>query len=427
MSKLIKTDWATVKNRVAKVNKELFEIIERLSPSEKLPLYLVKYNYGQDLIKNGIFQIPVNSMGGFERLDHSDVAHDLGYNDMNHPVFMVLSGCVETSISLDPRSIPFGVSRPGSIVGLWKALDNKDFSYCLNLPNWCVTAGAKSVFMLPKINENRGHHRLEVEFGKPIRKPKSHAEHFLTFSDLAGASWECELLLFSKAWFDQIHTLLWKAFYNYLLSASWRSSAYFRNNFTWDIAFNQIDTDCGVQPSRHIFDIVKHLIITSMGVFPAFEPASNNQLAPVANIQEAYAEVYRIKYCPVIFAPAYLNGEGNMNAVYFSLQMNTALELAAKNLNKATNIEELYQVYLLLSRYKKALCTGDYLKTPVSQLNDIHFDFFHKSPSDYRGFKAIDQLFEEDGRFKKQHSKYSDLMLPHAASFFSGCVRISNG
>ncbi len=54
--------WVDVRDDVRRVNKAFFDIIEQISPDRSLPIYKLRYRYGEKIVDRGTFQFPSNSI-----------------------------------------------------------------------------------------------------------------------------------------------------------------------------------------------------------------------------------------------------------------------------------------------------------------------------------------------------------------------------
>lgn len=425
------TPWKEIRADVARVNQTLAELIDDLEVNHSFGLYDISYDFGSNLIEDSIFMMPEDSSKKKLIPITSDkvqkkIADDLSYNDFNHPVYLVLSGSTEIFFDDNGRITPFGIAKPGSLIGLWKALDTETkIPLCLNLSNWGVTSGARSVFLLSKISENRSHARLLSHLGISSEKPSSLDAHWNIFKDISNSlepekRWKTRILCFGKKWFEQKNNLKWQKFNHHLLSLAWNGSSYWRNRFTWDMAFSFINQKLDIKPRQYHVDIVRTLIELSLGVIPGFRPAINEDHCPLDLIKSTYTELYKLHQNPVLMAPEYINGK----PIYFSIQKNSAISLSVKPVDKSSSLEDLYISDGLLKKYIHYLsCKKEkILTTPLEHLNQFDFELFHSDPGQYHSFKPIKKLFASDNDFSEEKNKEN----PEASLFFKGCIKISH-
>lgn len=201
--------WKAVRNDIAKKNDELANIIDEINPSSEYTLFKACYPFGSEILKDGYFFIP-NAKGSLVPLNSADIPapiqDKLNYNLYSNPVSLILNNTAELFIILKNTTIPFyGLISPERIFGTWRILNPKISQH----PNfiWNMVAGARSIFMLPKISETAGYNRLRRAFHLHSEKPKTLLEHWKIFREIAnhpdfGEIWSTEMLFFSKKWFD---------------------------------------------------------------------------------------------------------------------------------------------------------------------------------------------------------------------------------
>ncbi len=425
--------WKEIRAEVTQVNSTLASLIDDLAIDSSFGLYDLSYDFGANLIEDSIFLIPKKQDKKYKRClipitsnqIPTKISDDLAYNDFNHPVYLILSGSTEIFFDDNGRITPFGIAKPGSLIGLWKALDSEAKTpLCLNLSNWGVTSGARSTFLLSKISETRAHSRLVATFGLTSEKPGSLDDHWKVFKDISHSiepekRWKTRIICFGKKWFEQKNNVKWQAFNQHLLSVAWNGSSYWRNRFTWDMAFSFINQKLEIKPRQYHVDIVRTLIELSLGAIPGFRPAITEEHCPLSLIKMAYKDVYKISQNPVVMTPEYINGK----PIYFSIQKNSAISLAVKPVDKSSSLEDLYISHALLKKYIHCLSSKKekILTTPLDHLNKFKFELFHSDPGQYQEFIGINKLFESDSAF----SKNSHTENPESSLFFKGCIKIS--
>jgi hypothetical protein len=214
--------WETARNLVAKVNSSLAKLIDDICPNKKYKLYKVNYTFGDEILKNGSLNLPDEqgvlhplSSNKFDKPLQTNLSYNMGAN----PVCLVLKNSVELFITIEKRIVPFALIYPGKVFGLWRLLDSMP-SYCPLIYFWGITAGARSLFMLPKISDTLSHNRIKKQLQICSNLPKHLQDHYLTFKEIANHSgfntnkpWTAELLFFSKEWFQHLDDPCWKDFH----------------------------------------------------------------------------------------------------------------------------------------------------------------------------------------------------------------------
>ena len=307
--------WDDVRQDIISTNSELVDIIDQISPSKEYTIFKVKYPYGTKILKEGLLYLP-DKHGNLLPITEcsSDIRKKLGYNLDSNPVSIVLNNSVELFLSLEDRIVPFyGLIPAGSLFGAWKVVSPGISHHPVFL--WDMTAGARSIFMLPKITESGAHDKLRKKMHLTAEKPKTLLDHWGIFKQIANNyqvkdPWHTELLFFSKKWFEQLDDKAWESFNYYILKKAWDSGKFGRSEFIWDLIFSLIQKRRHIKPSPHIDDTVKRILAISVGIFPGFAPAPalDNNAAPIDLLQQSYMEYYKLKdYAPIIMQPTIFN------------------------------------------------------------------------------------------------------------------------
>lgn len=429
--------WKDVRNDVWKVNPEFAAVVDHIDPGKEYGIYKVKYPYGSEILRNGGLYIP-NSSGQLVPLNDSSIdsrlQECLGYNLGSNPVTLVLENSLELFATLEDRVVPlYGVMKPGKIFGFWRVL-NPMLSHQAEFI-WDMTAGARSIFMLPKISEAEKHNKLRKEFQVGADVPRSLLDHWKIFREIANHEkfyepWDVSLIFFSRNWFENLDDSAWCHFNYYLYRYAWIGSEFWRNNFFWDLMFSIIQKVRDIRPSPYISDTVKYLLAIGVGAVPGFAPAIDNSVAPISNLQRAYLEVYNLKeYAPIIMQPCFFSAsEKSYRPVYYSLPFPNAIDFSLKNRTRTSLITDLYEVMSLLSKYVSELASGklNIKSTPLDQLiKSVSYEFFHNNVENYRGMIESYEMPKEDNTFLEILDVCRGKKFPEMSTFVKGCVRIT--
>src|SRR3990167_7128979 len=124
---LVKTYWANIRKRVAKVEPTFAKIVDEINPDKSFPIYLAYYPYGALIgdTKHPFF--PNNKDGEFKLTDRDvpkDVVKHLSYGKDSLPMGMVLEKNIEWFIDLKNENIciPWVIYFPGTIFPFAKIL-----------------------------------------------------------------------------------------------------------------------------------------------------------------------------------------------------------------------------------------------------------------------------------------------------------------
>src|SRR5579871_3844189 len=206
--------WPEAREHVKQSNKSLAEIIDKISPNRNYLLYKVTYSFGDLIIKNGLLQLPQkkNCVQPLKDISDHEIKDKLSYSSI--PLFLTLKNCHEVFLDTGDRIIPLNLFNAGSLLGLFESMDFL-FNYKSN-PRWNVSAGARSLFMLPKISEMQGLKRLakQYEIDSSNLQMVNFSDHWHVFKSIAlhptfTQSWQSEILIFSKEWLNHGNDSSW--------------------------------------------------------------------------------------------------------------------------------------------------------------------------------------------------------------------------
>lgn len=423
--------WDDVRHDVAKTNSLLASIIDEIDPNQQYKLYRVRYPYGSYLVRKGKLQLPDNygSTVALTTLP-SSTQTALGYNRGSSPVSFVLHNSVEITLSTSDKrlvSFPLGMVGAGALFSTWGVL--KDFKALQPAFLWDVTAGARSIFMLPKISEARAHKRLLKHYHINSDQPQSLFDHWNVFRDIANSSsqnhpWYTELVFFSKEWFEHLHDKRWFKFRCYMLDRAWQALELHTNQFIWNAALSVIQEEHSIRVSAYNLNMIKYLL--AIGIEQAMGytvPIVNDeQYAPIVAIKKAYQDIYKLKnYSPTIMQLGAIKAD---IPIYYSLRLPNANEFSIKTDIDSSTLHDLFSLQSLLKKFLHYLADDglNFEGTPLHTLEkNVSYDFFHTTPGDFTSIKKSCDIPKDDPRFliDKAHE------FPASSSFLQGCIRIS--
>lgn len=429
--------WDHVKDEVAKVNPGFAKVIDKINPDKKHWLVKVAYPYGSFVLKRAVLMLP-NAEGNIVPITDSSLdsklKEGLDYNLNSNPVSMVLKNTFELFLPLEDRVIPFlGLIHPGTPFGAWRILNpHKNLQ-----PKfiWDMTAGARSIFMLPKISEEKKHLKLKKIFNLSANTPKSLMMHWEIFKEIANhpsfkQPWEAEILFFSKQWFEHLEDSEWADFYRYFHDSVWKGTDYLRNQPFWNLIFSIILKEYGAKPSGYIVDTVKFLMYIGVGAQSGFAPARNNSSGPISGLQQVYADEYEIRnYPPIIINPDIFNiYSQETNPIYYSLQFPTAPEFTPHSRSRTSYISDLHEIRSLLLRNAQELLSDKFNvnDTPFHDLFKMaKYDYFHNNVELHSGMRNSGEMSGEDKNFLTTLDGVIHENFPDMSAFVKGCIRIS--
>lgn len=433
-----KLQWKTVREEVLSVNPTLGKIIDEIDPPANYALFKCRYPYGTEALKKGKLYLPNERQEMVPLTDSSikqDIRDSLSYNIGTNPVSLMLKNSVEVFMTMESHTIPYyyGLVLPGKIFGASRVLSRK-FSHSAAYL-WNITAGARSLFALPKISENLGHNRLKRNFKIAAEKPENLLNHWEVFRALANSKsaacdWSMEILYFSRQWFEKLDDPKWEKLHFYLLKNAWENTEFWCNQFLWNLIFSNIQQKKNLRPDPYIADTTKHILATAVGAVPAFAPALDDRAAPVSFIQKAYLEVYQLKHhYPTIMIPQFFDMYGKSNPVYYSLEYPCTIEFSPRSRRISNKTTDSNEINYVLDKYLNEIGKSELNLngTPLFEVpQKVSFDFFHANTINYDGIRKSSDIPREDPSFVPKSAPPSNKGFPDSCSFVRGCIRISN-
>lgn len=437
-NRLIECTWKEIRDDIAKVNKKLADIIDKIDPDDSYTVFRRKYRYGEYILRDSDFLV-TNKLG--QSVPISDASVDakiqekLGYNLNSNPVMLLLDNSIELFLKLQNRTIPFsvyGMISKGHVFGLGRLFNNGEHYHPAFL--WNMTAGARSIFMLPKISSSLLHKKLSKQLCIHEDTPKNLLDHWHVFKKIAnhkefGEPWFTEIVFFSKKWFETLDDPAWKELKIYLLEAAWQRSSFWRDQFIWDTIFSMIQGANVIRANPYIADNVKTLILIGLGKVPGFSPAEDDDIAPISRIQKAYLDIYGLKkYPPIIMQPKFLQFGEKSDSVYYSLEYPMAIEFSPKLSQNSSKLDDLLFIRRLLDTYIREISANklNVANTRIFEIiKKIKFDCYHCDVSQYSGLKESAEIYNDDKKVQGISKQFSRLEFPERSPFFRGCVRVS--
>jgi hypothetical protein len=431
--------WDEVRDEFCKLNKELTHIIDEIKPTSAYTLYRVKYNYGSEYVKKGCLFIP-DENGNLIPLKSpkipKKIQDDLSYNLGSNPASFILNKSAELYMTLPNRSepVPFAIIPSGRLFSTSVVLEDDHHLYQPAFL-WSISAGAKTIFMLPKISKAQNYRRLQKKLGFNSSAPTNIFQHWNLFKEMqesgSNKEWQLEVIFFSKKWFDSLSSKIMMVFKLYMQTQLHKVYSFWNSQYVWNAYFSLINNLSGIRPNPYVYDTVKHILLLSMGIVPGIAPSNNDESAPINFIQKAFMDTYKIDYyLPIIMQPKYFDPFGKKSTpIYYSLHCPSAMELSPRSADNISTILELYEIKNLLQLYLRKLSSEELniSNTLLSKIPDIvEFDFFHSKPGNYRGIRPSIDLFNEDPSFSSlaDGTTIETQQHPTISTIVRGCIRI---
>lgn len=413
--------WDDVQHDIRHANPSLAEILEQFEPK---PTFIkARYQFGNNILNQGEIHLPTAN-GDTVPLNSNDVPASirkkLGYSYV--PMALIMSKAVEVFFETEERVMPSKLFGTGTTFGLWEAFDPPPSDFVRKV--WNLSAGARTLFMLPKIADGIAHARLKRDYGITSYPPKKLLFQHRVFADLAKHApekdkWYCDLLFFCNKWLEENeNNITCLKLHKYWLHEAWRQSFNCRNQMSYDVAweaFTKEVTRRNWKPRPYIINTIKHLMSIAEGVFPGFTPACGSEIAaPIKFIQEAYVNSYSLKrYAPVLMHPHHLKTSDR--PVYYSMSLPTLLEYAPQADNPRSIMADMRELKMLMEVLAKSM-----------EIKDTQYDFFHSDADQFGDIRLSSEMLAEDVHLGHYPEKYKKLGFADCGPFFRGCICIKH-
>ncbi len=433
--------WEDAKPLLSPLNPDFVEKIDQVTPGQRFYFYRARYVFGSEILKQGTFHLPTTSGGTIPLLDASvpeEIRHDLAYNLNTNPALIPINKGLELFVTFDDKVIPNTVVQPGTLFGFSRVLDldSQNTRSYVAISIWDMTAGARSLFMLPKISDTQNHSRLKKRFLLQQERPNSLRDHWQVFREISQKQplteqWACEVLFLPKHWIDALEEPEWIDVRCLLLVANRRAYEFWHNAFVWHLTFSHIQLSLQVKCSPHIVDTLKHLFSMATGTAPGFSIANNEELAPVSLIENAYIHDYGLRnYAPLIMQPHHFQLDQSAS-VYYSLQFPTLMSFSPKLSDSTSAMSDLYEIHKLLERYQTALTQAKF-NLQGSFLENIacntDYTCFHVNTRMYQGIEETEVIPQQDADILEKINAYPDSnrTFPKNSTFLRGSIKVQN-
>ena len=428
--------WKEVRTKVHKVNPKLAKIIDDLDPNDSYKLYRIRYPFGAMVFDQAVLNLP-NSAGQLVPLTHhtipDKIKEDLSYRTI--PIGLSVDKMLEVHMEIQDRIIPLTVMTEGTPFGVWEALDPVH-SYFIKL-SWTLSSGARSLFMLPKIAEASGYHRLQKEFGVLVNAPKYLKDQWHIFKSIANAKnfnqeWHSEVLFFSKKWFEQLHKKnAWPKLKDYFYETVWQQSMFWRFSATFNLVWQQfalIVKSKNIKCGAYQLETLKHLITVGVGALPCFTSGKYAESAgPINDLKKIFLDCYGLDYVPTFMFPHHLSLEEKDEFGYYSLNEPTLIESVPKNREVSNIMQVTREIKQLFDRFKEEVIQGN-LKIENTPMYDLiekaQFEFVHTSYDPASNLLLSSRLPDKDKSLVAMPENYPNREFCCSSNFLRGCVRI---
>lgn len=426
--------WDDVRQDVLKVNPELGQLIDSISPGKDYKFVKASYMYGDVYVKYGETQLPVNNE--LVPLSHPSIdkkiQEELHYSNM--PLTLLLNKNSEFFVNAGGRIVPVNLFHKGELTGTYEAMDYMTGRKSRSV--WNLSAGSCSIFMLPKITDKSGLKKLRTIYEIPnttqIVKLSDHWEIFRNIAQNKNFAepWQNSVLFFGRKWLDKHDSKEWARFTDYLHRIIWEQANYAidktKFNMCWESCARIISLR-RLQPKPYLIDQVKHLLSIVAGNFPAFTVMDDSQeSAPTNCLKKVFTEQYDLKqYLPTLMHSCML-GDSHIKPryVYYSLTLPTILEGSPLKKTTGTVVNDLREIKLLIETLKKNSPKVNLNLETDLLIHNIEADYFHYEHDICNQIKSSTDIPIEDPSFLNDKKTFPSRSFCSTSPFFSGCIRL---
>lgn len=433
---LVKTTWENVRARFSKVDPYLAKLIDKVSPNNEFPIYLLYFPYGMLKGDTTSSYFPLMG-GGIAKLSDPNIdktiLNDLGYGMNSSPVGIILDKSIEYFVEVNDQAFPYLISGPGTIFNRRFLLEKKGGRNYRPNSVLSATSGSRTAFMLPSINNHNGISRLSKKIGADLTTPRKLTEHFNLFKSISqynNNNWCSCLAYFSESWITHILTdPEWSEIKHYILSETNNKESFSAGSVFFDIFCSKVQKDRNLRTSSpYLTNTAIHLIKIALGEYPGYIPATNEDMLPLNDIQDFITNTFQLRKTPTVMIPHQLIYEKEKNPVYYSLQYPTTPHFLSKKNENVTANQEIDIINDILSKLIDEMSKdGSFLSgTVFADLSkNIRFNYFHNYPP--RESKLIQSsrlLSNLDPRFTHNYEK-SFPEFSFEGQFLRGCIQIN--
>ncbi len=428
-----KLTWKQARDDVVKANPQLANEIDKIDPGNDFLLIKARYPFGATILDKGVLHLPTDNQQLLS-IDNPDldpeIRESLTYAQ-TMPMGVVLNNSIELFLLEGRRVVPFSLMRTGKIFALWTVLEIMQSAHLGHI--WSITAGARSLIMLPKISDVTYYKKLKREFNLFSSVPKDFLDEWEVFKELAQCAtfpepWSVEVLFFSGKWLENQKDPKWRLLRSYLMETAWHETAYLRNQVVLDFAFSCALEAKNLKPNPYLTDTVKHLYSIGTGTYPAFIVAHDESAGPIRALQTVFNNIYSLKYSPTMLHPGYFSAEDPQRPCYYSLAVPTLVVFSPKSKKITSKLEDLREIKHVMNGISTYLLE-DKLKlvnTPIYKwAKNIDYSYFHSEMDSRELILNSSEITMGDSMLVSELKKYPEKSFCASSPFLRGCIRIS--
>lgn len=425
-------NWEDAKNAVIKVNPDLAAAIDTVNPGCEYPLIRARYPFGHQILNHGKFILP------FERENADNKFYQECKKLLSYAVTIrtgiVLNNTMELFVESPDMIIPRYLMYPGRIFGLWSSLQPPETSADIG-QLWNITAGARSLIMVPKISDSTAFKRVKKEYSLKSTAPNNFVDQWELFVALAKhpafpERWETEILLFTNKWFEELNKVnpQWLILKNFLLQSAWLDTATLRNQDAFNFVFSMALQSRNLIKDPYLSSVARFLYGLGERHFHSYVVAQDNQAAPLEGIQSIFTNLYNLNYAPTMVHSGIFSNDDPLRPCYYSLSHSSIMDFMPKTKNFASKFNNVLDIKDIMNRTLAYIREDNFglIKTPVYKIaNEVEYSYYHTDAKQEKdGVSHVSKIVERDAALIHEARRFSNLAFCDSSSFFRGCVRI---
>ena len=342
-----------------------------------------------------------------------------------------MKNSIEVYREINNRIFSLACFNEGFNIGIWEFFGSTT--------PYNVSAGARSVYMIPKISSAMQHKKLKQHFDVTLPPPKHLSEHFGIFRQIINSSnfskdWDCQVIYLTNRWAEAIeNNKKWINLKTYILEKNWQHANYVRKKSVLDHAWDTFAyklNERHLKFSSYIIDTLNHLILVATNVITASSSFTGDEkVGPFNELQKIYETCYELRdYVPTIMIPRYFSFNENI-PVYYSLQEPTLLETSPRSKKIISTMDSIRELSELLNHFfaEDDINMMIYNESVVDIMKKVRFKFFHNKMYAYgKDIRPSKEMPIDDKNLLYRFENSKNSKFADSGSFVQGCVMISS-
>ena len=385
----------------------LANIIDASDVLKKLPVILCRYHFGDVIFHKNELYLPTKN-GSVPLTKHPEKEKYLSFFEGIFPTIFSINKRIQSTIDSLSQSIPLTVHEPGSLISYSLAPENSNME----------TIQSGGGFLLPSVGEQGGNKRLNAAYGMDTPPPKTIFEQYSVLTQLAKhTSWQAEILLFPRSWFDQGAS----AFREYCYQCTLEQSQRWQQLEWIKYLSSQLICQSKLYLNAFMSKSIEHVLALSLGYLPGFAVSDDELTLPIQALEDMYINTYQLRqHAPIFMEPHHFRA--NSKATYYSLQFPTFFDYASEIYTPPSNLDALKQLQDYLQTFTQLLH-----EQGLGFLDGIMLRYIHNQAIPTAHIDSSESLPSLDHAMLHARETFASrgLAFPNHCSFFRGCIQLS--